>query len=168
MLRILKSMVLLAVVAIPAWAQQPQDSAVAPIPAQIGSAKKVFVSNAGAESVYRLPKDAMYSGGPNRTYNQFYGALKSWGRFELVSAPADADLVFTIGFSDKNEGATFVSEFKLVVLDPKTHVALWTFTQYADPAGMAKNREKNYDLAMTALIEDLRGIVAPPAPAASK
>jgi hypothetical protein len=33
---------------------------------------------------------------------------------------------------------------------------------------MTKNREKNYELAMTALMEDLKSIVAPAATGASK
>jgi hypothetical protein len=169
MSRILESLIVGVFLAVSMWAQQPEDWAPpAPVPAQIVGAKKVFVSNAGEESIYRLPKDAMYSGGPNRTYNQFYAALKSWGRYKLVSAPADADLVFQIGFSDKNDGPTFVSQFKLVVLDPKTHIVLWTFTKYADPAGMAKNREKNYDLAMSELMDDVKVIAGPPASATSK
>jgi hypothetical protein len=109
----------------------------------------------------------MYSGGPNRAYNQFYAAMKSWGRYELVSAPADADLVFEIGFTDKYEGQIYVSQFKLAVLDPKTRVALWTFTTYVEPAGTAKNREKNYDLTMTALMDDLKSVVTAPVKASS-
>jgi hypothetical protein len=99
-------------------------------------------------------KDALYGGGPNRAYNQFYAAMKSWGRYELVSAPADADLVFEIGFTDKYEGQIYVAQFKLVVVEPKTHIALRTITKYVELAGKAKNREKNYDLTMTALMDD--------------
>ena len=33
------------------------------------------------------------------TYNEFYAAMKSWGRYELVSSPADADMVFEIRFA---------------------------------------------------------------------
>jgi hypothetical protein len=75
--------------------------------------------------------------------------VKSWGRDEVVSAPADADLVFEIGFTEKYEGAIFVAQLKLIFIDPKTHVALWTIYKHVEPAGMTKRREKNYDLAMT-------------------
>ena len=88
---------------------------------------------------------------------------ESWGRYELVPAPADADLVFAIGFTDRNAGPVLVDQFKLVILDPKTGVALWTITQYVEPAGMAKNREKNYDAAMMDLMEDVKSIVTPAA-----
>ena len=102
--------------AISVWAQQTQEVQVAPVPLQIGSAKKVFISNAGDESFFHQPKDATY-----RTF-----------------------------------------------IDPKTHVALWTIYKYVEPAGMTKNREKNYELAMTALLEDFKSTVAPAAAAASK
>jgi hypothetical protein len=94
--------------------------------------------------------------------------VKSWGRYEVASAPGDADLVFEIGFTEKYEGSIFVAQLKLIFIDPKTHVALWTIYKYVEPAGMPKNREKNYDLAMTALLEDLKSTVAPPATGTSK
>ncbi len=149
----------------PVWSQTSTEVPAAPVPTQIASAKRAFIFNAGEETYFQLPKDAMYTGGPNRTYNQFYAAMKSWGRYELSSTPADADIVFEIGFSYRNQGPTFVSQIKLVVLDPKTHIGLWTFTDYVEPAGMAKNREKNYNIAMDALMEDLKNLVSPAAPA---
>lgn len=167
MSRILESLTIAVLLATSVWAQQPQDTPTAPIPVQLGNAKKVFISNAGEEAIFRLPKDAPYSGGPNRTYNQFYAAMKSWGRYDLVSAPADADLVFQIGFTDKYEGPVFVSQIKLVVVDPKTHITLWTFTKYVEFAGMAKNREKNYDVTMTALMDDMKSVLAAPVKASS-
>lgn len=38
----------------------------------------------GDESLFVWPQ---YSGGPDRLYNEFYAAMKSWGRYELVSTP---------------------------------------------------------------------------------
>jgi hypothetical protein len=163
--RILESLAIAAVLAFSLWAQ---ETPAAPVPAQIASAKRVFISNAGEESFFHQTQDVTYSGGPNRAYNEVYAAMKAWGRFEMVSAPADADLVFDIGFTDKYEGGMFVSQFKLIFIDPKTHVALWTIYKYLEPAGMTKNREKNYQLAMTTLMEDLKSTVAPAATGASK
>ena len=147
------------------WGQTSLETPAAPVPTQIPRAKTAFIFNAGEETYFQLPKDARYTGGPNRTYNQFYAAMKSWGRYELVSAPAEADIVFEIGFTDRNQGPMLVSQMKLVVLDPKTHVGLWTFTKYVEPAGMAKNREKNYNLAMDALVDELKTLSQAPAPA---
>jgi hypothetical protein len=135
---------------------------------QIGNAKRVFISHAGEESLFHQPKDVTYSGGPNRAYNEFYAAVKGLGRYEVVSAPADADLVLEIAFTEKYEGAIFVAPLKLMFIDSTTHVSLWTIYRYVEPAGMTKNRQKNYELAMTALLEDLKSTVAPAAAAASK
>ena len=168
MSRIPETLAVAVVLAISLWAQQPQETPAAPVPAQIGSAKRVFISNAGEESLFHQPKDVTYGGGPNRAYNEFYAAVKSWARYEVVSAPADADLVIEIGFTEKYEGLIFVAQLKLIFIDPKTHVALWTIYKYVEPAGMTKNREKNYDLAMTALMEDLKSTVVPAATGASK
>jgi hypothetical protein len=166
--RTLESLAIAVFLTTSVWAQQPQEAPTAPVPAQIGSAKKVFISNAGEESFFHQPKEVTYSGGPNRAYNEFYAAVKSWGRYEVVSAPGDADLVFEIGFTEKYEGSMFVAQFKLIFIDPKTHVALWTIYEYVEPAGMTKNRVKNYEVAMTALLEDFKSTVAPAAVAASK
>ena len=59
----------------------------APIPSAIAVARKVFISNAPGSS---LPASF---GGPDRTYNEFYSAIKGWGHYELVAAPSDADLI---------------------------------------------------------------------------
>jgi hypothetical protein len=68
---------------ISAAAQQKQSGPPAPIPAQILTAKKVFIANGGGdESRY----DAVsYSDGPDRAYNEFYTSMKTWGRYELGS-----------------------------------------------------------------------------------
>ena len=78
-------------------AQQPKQVPPAPISAQILVAKKVFVANAGGEAPWK--DNAQFNGGVDRSYSQFYGALKTWGRYELVGAPADADLLFEIRFT---------------------------------------------------------------------
>ena len=60
--------------------------------AKVTAAKKIFVSNAGADTyfVHDIP------GGANVTYNEFYAALKQWGYFELVDSATQADLIFQI------------------------------------------------------------------------
>src|SRR6266576_6551887 len=75
-------------------AQQKKPTHLAPIPGQILTANKGFIANGGGdESRYEA---ASYSGGPDRAYNEFYAAIKTCGRYELVAAPGDADLVFEI------------------------------------------------------------------------
>ncbi len=132
----------------------------APIPAQIASARKIFISNLGEEGPY--VNAATYPGGPNRAYNQFYDAMKTWGQYELVSAPADADLVFEIA-CPYTRVFPVARELRISIIDPKTHIPLWGLAEYVEPAGKVKNREKNYDLAMTALVNDVKKLASPPA-----
>src|SRR5215470_204630 len=77
-----------------ARAQKAKETPPAPLPTQIYSGKKAFIANAGGDS------NDLYSGGPDRLYNQFYGAVKSWGRYELAASPAEADLVLEVSFAD--------------------------------------------------------------------
>jgi len=168
----------IAWVAVPGLrAQDQKEVPPAPLPAQIFTARKVFVSNAGGNTL------GDYSGGPDRAYNQLYAALKGWGRYELVRAPADAELVFEIRFatpilgekvSGGGGGNTPVSsspvkdpQFRLAILDLKTHVLLWTFTERVQSALLQGNRDKNFDQAMAALVNDLRNVAGQPGPAAS-
>ena len=153
-------------------AQQAKDLLPAPLPSQITSGRKVFISNAGGDS------NGLYSGGPNRLYNQFYAAMKSWGRYELVDNPATADLVFEINFLNPFVGENVSGgglghapvtgrsvndpQFRLVVLDPGTRVILWVFTGHIESALLQGNRDKNFDQALVYLVNDLRNIAGQP------
>ena len=139
-------------------AQSPNTPA--PIPAQIVAAKKVFISNAGQDGL------GGFSGDPDRAYNQFYSAMKSWGQYELVSSPADADLVFEVSFEVQAIGASVIKgdtvgtgyapRFRLLILDPKTHFTLWTLTEHINWARLAANRDKDFDQGLTTLVADLK------------
>jgi hypothetical protein len=88
-------------VAIRAWtsvsgALQSKGAAPAPVPPQIGVAQTVFLTNAGGESLATVTDQTVFDGGPDRPYNDFYASMKSWGRFQIVSSAASADLVFEI------------------------------------------------------------------------
>ena len=114
-----------AMLATAVWAQIPQAVApVAPVPTQIASAKKVFISNMGTDTIsaaFRME---------NKPYNEFYAAVKAWGRYQLVDSPADADLVYEIGFSApivQEELPPYYSpQFNLSIVDARTHFRLWT------------------------------------------
>ena len=66
---------------------------------QIGKAKRVFVSNAGADVV-----GTVFSGGDDRPYNQFYAEMKNWGRYQLMPSPAGSDLIFEVVFVNQVVG----------------------------------------------------------------
>jgi hypothetical protein len=161
--------VTLALASVPSWAAQQQSAAgAAPVPALIVSAKKVFISNAGGRC--DLSGYAHFKGGPDRPYNQFYAALKSWGQYELVAAPADADLAFEISFACPLEEGTkvlgaqgvpsFDPQLRLAILDVKTHITLWGITEHVGTALLQGNRDKNFDRAMNKLVNDLKSLAA--------
>jgi hypothetical protein len=149
-------------------AQQSRGPAPAPVPAQIAAAQKVFISNAGGASLETVIDETVFNGGPDRPYNQFYAAMKSWGRYELVSSPADADLVLEISWvlTDTGLRLPVLGQLRLVVIDPKTHVTLWNITEYVRGALLLSNRDKNFDQAMNTVVARMKGLMAPPAPTA--
>jgi hypothetical protein len=152
-------------------AEQAKPAPPAPIPAQILAAKKVFVANAGGDQPAGFD-DGQFSGGSDRTYNQFYAAMKTWGRYELVGVPAEADLLFEIEFTVPPIGGAasrgdtlFASrpydpQFRLVIRDPKTSALLWAFTEHAAWAILQGNRDRNFDLALARIVSDVQGLSA--------
>lgn len=132
-------------------AQDRSAAPAAPLPAQIVNAKKAFISNAGEQR--NLEGDLRFTGGPDRAYNQFYAAMKDWGRYELVSTPADADLVLQIHAADLTGS---YDELRLTLLDPKSNVTLWTFSEHAAKAGSQKARDVSFDRAMSLISDDLK------------
>src|SRR5580698_996915 len=149
-------------------AQQAKGPAPAPVPAQISAAQKVFISNAGGESLETVIDETVFNGGPDRPYNQFYAAMKSWGRCELVSSPADADLVLEISWvlTDTGLRLPVLGQLRLVVIDPKTRITLWNLTEYVRGALLLGNRDKNFDEAMNTVVARLKALTAPSPPTA--
>jgi hypothetical protein len=145
-------------------AQQSKGPAPGPVPTQIGTAQKVFISNGGGESFETVFDETVFNGGPDRPYNQFYAAMKSWGRYELVPSPADADLVLEISWVLAGTGLKLpvLGQLRLIVVDPKTHIALWSITEYVRGAMFLSNRDKNFDQAMNTIVSRMKKLVAPP------
>lgn len=146
--------------------QSTKPPVAAPVPSQIAAAQKVFISNAGGESFENVIDATVFNGGPDRPYNEFYAALKDWGRYELVSSPADADLILEVSWQLTDTGLRLpvLGQLRVVAIDPKTHVTLWNLTQYVRGAILLGNRDKNFDLAMTTIVNRLRILsTAPPA-----
>ena len=150
-------------------AQQSKAPAPAPVPAQIAAAQKVFISNAGGASLETVIDETVFNGGPDRPYNEFYGSMKNWGRYELVSSPADADLVLEISWvlTDTGLRLPVLGQLRLVVIDPKTHVTLWNITEYVRGALLLGNRDKNFDQAMNTVVARLKALMLPPSPSAN-
>lgn len=152
-----------------AFAQKSQVPPPAPIPPQIAAAQKIFISNAGGESFETVFDQIVFDGGPDRAYNQLYEAMKSWGQRELVASPAEADLVFEISWVLNDTGLgrlPVLGQLRLVIVDPKTHIPIWTVTEYVRGAVLLSNRDKNFDQAMNTIVGRLKTLLLP-APAKS-
>jgi hypothetical protein len=143
-------------------AQQPAvaPSATAPVPPLLLSAKTVFISNAGADSgLFPHP----FSGDPDRAYNEFYADVESWGRYQVVASPAQADLIFELQLTapsgpsnaDKSKGASDpLPMVRLVIYDRTTHYVLWALTESIEPATLQKTHDHNFDEAVADLVLD--------------
>jgi len=139
-----------------------------PIPTQIITAKKVFIANAGGDEPGI--DEPIFSGGVDRSYNQFYAAMKNAGRYELVGSPAEADLIFEIRFTvDTNTtkvfkgdsiGSSLDPQFRLEIREPKTNALLWAFTEHVQWAILQGNRNRNFDQASARIVTDVLALAA--------
>jgi hypothetical protein len=151
----------IALLAIPiATAKKVADPPSAPVPIQILTGKKVFISNGESNAETNIP---------NLPYNAFYASMQSWGKYELVPAPADADLVFEVRYiiftAQKGlfgYGNPVLWQLHLLILDPKTHIVLWAFNEDVEDAILDSTARKNFDQAMAYLVDDVKKLTAPP------
>jgi len=163
-LRVLTIIFALLALSSTAHAQQSKGPAPAPVPDQIARAQKVFIANAGGESFETVIDQTVFNGGPDRPYNEFYDAMKSWGRYEFVSSPANADLVLEISWNLADTGLRLpvLGQLRLRVIDPQSHVTLWSFVEYVRGAILLGNRDKNFDEAMNTVLSRLKQLASPP------
>ena len=136
----------------PLSAIQPPDVPAAPIPVQILSAHKVFISN--GESTGRIWPSSL-------VYDAFYARMKSWGKYELVAAPADADIVFEVRYVEGTY-PNLSEGVEILVLDPKTHVTLWQFMEHIMGWSRDDTGRKNFESTMNSLVSDVKKLIAGP------
>jgi hypothetical protein len=156
--------ILVLVVALACVAQKTSAPLAAPVPSLIASAKKVFIANMGTDNFSMAAFEKLQD--PARPYNAFYAQMKSWNHYELVDSPADAELIFEIGFSAPiiSEGSGAVGygpRFDLAIVDAKTHVRLWTMAAAVNGAFRKSTYEKNLEDGMNNLMEDVKKLAAP-------
>jgi hypothetical protein len=156
--RLVCALVVAVCFAVPARAQEPANPT-APVPTQIAAAKKIFISYAGTQIPYASGEAFQdYSGDPDRAYYQFYAALKSLGRYELLSTPANADLILEIEMPSQlfaaAKGTENVYVLRVRILDPASHVTLWGFERSISNAITQKNRDKNFDQTLNGIVQD--------------
>jgi hypothetical protein len=156
-------------------AQQTKPAPPAPIPAQILTATKLFVANGGGDE--SRDEGAAYTGRPDRAYNEFYAAMKIWGRYELVASPTDADLVFEISLTVfqlqrervmEDNASAYDPQLRLIIRDVKTRQTLWALTEHPQTAVLKNNRDNNFAQAMAALVAEAKRIAGPVAAGPAK
>jgi hypothetical protein len=141
-------------------ATQPSGPPPAPLPAALSTAHKLFLGNAGDQD----NADCL------RAYNDLYAALGGIGRYQMVSDPSASDLVlelhyeFSLG-AGVNGGSNTPRQFRLILIDPKTHVILWTLVERTNYAALERNRNKNLDEVIGVLATDLDQLLSAKPPA---
>ena len=137
-----------------AQTQQPTETTAAPVPPQFVNAKRVFIANGAGDNDPAITK---YTNGADGLYNQFYADIKALGRYELVSSPSDADIVFElrVDYAIFNREFTY-PKFKTEVRDPRTNVLLWSLTEPVNGAFLAKTGRKNVAQSLSKLADDLK------------
>ncbi len=139
-------------------AQQSATVTAGPIPAPIFSAQKVFIVNAGmdaslAEGFQSLDLSV------TEPYDSFYSAMQSWGRYQLVSSPAAADLVFEIHVAAPGCNTAGQLQNVVTIYDAHTHFLLWTVNQPVKAAARKVTWRKNIAASNAALIAQLKSLV---------
>jgi hypothetical protein len=137
-------------------AQSTGNTVAAPVPTQILAAKKVFIANASGEM-------ALGPGDPDLTYNDFYAAMKTWGRYEIVGSPAEADMVLEIRFVAVPvavSNGTWDYEIRLVMQDPRSKVTLWAFSQSIPQSGNKARAQQYFDQALGIVVDDLKKLAS--------
>lgn len=144
-----------------AHAQQSAPAAPAPVPPQILSAHAVFVSNGGGSNYFDI-----FTGGPDRAYNTFYADLQDVNRYQLVSTPAQADLIFEIRGTAPAVGDVdnvgYNPQLTLRILDPKTSTVLWTTSDNVRAFGTQKHRDQGLDQSVDVLMDKLSQVTGQP------
>jgi hypothetical protein len=56
-----------------------------------------------------------------------------------------------------------LGQLRMVVIDPKTRITLWNFTEYVRGAILQGNRDKNFSQAMNTIMARLKSLATPAA-----
>ena len=143
------------------WAQEPPKPPVISPHARLLAARRIFIEHAGG----RLPNDVIGD------------AFQGWGRYQLVGDPEQADLIVSIiapvydsGVSVGGPGdghrATAASSadvmlIRLLILDARDHVVLWSGSLQPKSARKEKQREDNVVDASLRLFRSFRHAIEP-------
>ena len=135
-----------------ARAQAAADPPPAPLPAALTTAHTLFLGNAGDQE----NADCL------RAYNDLYAGLTKLTRFQLAPTPKPADLILEMHYEITPGQATDNDprRFRVVLIDPSTHVVLWSLTERTNYAARQKNRDKNLDELVARLTADFDNLTS--------
>lgn len=173
---ILSILISLLVSAAAPEAQQGKSAVWGSAAAQLYSAKKVFISNVNQDANETWLLGRPFDLGERQPYNYLYAAMQSWGRYEVVLEPADADLVLEIRYLDPFDYAAqnshrpialpsqtvYHPQLFLTVRDARTHEVLKDFTEPIQKAILPSNQEKNFAQAVVDLVNDIAKTIRQP------
>ena len=138
------------------FARAQAPSTTAPLPSLLGSATKLFIGNAGDQE----NADCL------RVYNDFYQGMSALGRFQLVGDPGQADLVLELHYEialgqavASHDTNSSVRQFRVVLIEPHTHVVVWSLTERTNYALFQSNRNKNLGETVGVLVKDLGSLL---------
>jgi hypothetical protein len=146
-------------------AKSRRDVPLAPLPAKVLAAKKVFIANGG---------------GNDLAFDALYQAVREWPRFAIVDTSAAVDIIMEIRYvteshgtrvwstTDESTGETDVHSAQLVdpqlvltIFDPVSKEALWSTVEHRRLARLEKNREKETINAARKLVTNLKTRLGP-------
>lgn len=131
----------------------------APVPPKIGSAQNIFTRDVS-------PKDVAaekYTMGSAPLKDQLSTVLKEWGQYTVVSTPNEADLIFEISFLRETTCYGFDDpQLRLDIVDARTGVLLWAFTDHVNGAILMGNARKNFVQEIPALVSQVRTLAGTP------
>jgi hypothetical protein len=143
--------------------EKKEDVSVAPLPAAIVNAKKVFLSNGGGSSL---------------GYDAFYSEMKEWSRYKIVGSPEESDLIVELSYRVEDSTRVWNStntyyittqvhsketadpQLILTIFDAKMKNCLWSETDHRGFAKREKNREKETVNSAQRLVDDLKARVS--------
>ena len=127
------------------------------IPAQISSARTVFLSNNLGAPLADTDK----------IFNEIYAAVQQQNRFTIVTDPQTADLLLQFSLVN-SEGPGVVQTITLQIIDPKTQVILWSVSDAGQTKAIygSKDRDLNKYDVVDSVLAYLK-IIAGPQPTTS-
>src|ERR1700720_3105872 len=136
-----------------------KDVPIAPLPAVIVNAKKVFLSNGG---------------GSNLAYDAFYSRMKEWSKYKIVGSPEESDLIVELSYRVQDSTRVWNStntyyfttqvhgkqtidpQLILTIFDARMKNSLWSETDHRGFAKREKNREKETVNSARRLVDDFK------------